>query len=66
METRCVVIEIVDAIQGEHVEVNIEIQGRPKSPDEGDDAGSGTALTGETGTVDKIGFAGSGNDPKRS
>ena len=64
MKTRCVVIERVDAIQNDHVEVHVEIQGRPKSLDEDNDAGSGAALTGETGTVDEIGFDGSGACPE--
>ncbi len=46
--------------------MNIQIQGRPETLYQCDDAGSGTALTGETSTVDEIGFDGSGNDPKRS
>ena len=38
--------------------------GKPKSLDEGDDAGSGTTLTGKTSTVDEVGFDGPDNHSK--
>jgi len=60
METRCFVIERVDTIQNNHVQVNIEIQSRPKSLDKGDDAGSGATSSGETGSVDEVGLEGLG------
>jgi len=66
MKSRCLVIEHVDTIQDDHVQVHVEIQSRPKSLDEGDDAGSGPALTSEPGTVNEMGLDGPGNDPKRS
>ncbi len=38
--------------------MHIEIEGGPEPLDEGDDAGSGPAFAGETGTVDEVGLDG--------
>ena len=53
MEAQLTVLVGVDAIQHQHVQMDIEIQRAPEALDERDDTATGTAFPCQSGTPDQ-------------
>ena len=49
------IVERVDAIDEEHVQVDVEVQRRAESLDEGDGSGAGTGAHAQSGVADEEG-----------
>jgi hypothetical protein len=64
MELDPMFIKRVDAIENEHVNVDVQIQGRAKSLYQGDRTGTRTTGDLEPGTLRKIGLDGANDDGK--